>query len=115
MPWQRALDVDPHNAPGQGEVVQLLSQLYQSGLLRSDQVADIDALEHAQKNRGSPEAQTAPFEFHVPEDPAVQSRPTAPAHATLVCLAFHSVRGTPLACRISMGLSGIDRELVRLC
>ena len=47
--WQRALDIDPHNAPGQGEVVQLLSQLYQSGLLHSDQVADIDALEHAQK------------------------------------------------------------------
>ena len=47
--WDRALEIDPHDAPGQGEVVQLLSQLYQSGLLRSDQVADIDALEDAKK------------------------------------------------------------------
>ncbi|NWK55879.1 peptidase M50 [Verrucomicrobiaceae bacterium N1E253] len=45
--WERALEIDPHDAPGQGEVVQLLSQLYQSGLLRSDQAADIDALEDA--------------------------------------------------------------------
>ena len=47
--WDRALEIDPQDAPGQGEVVQLLSQLYQSGLLRSDQVADIDALEDAKK------------------------------------------------------------------
>jgi len=47
--WERALEIDPHDAPGQGEVIQLLSQLYQSGLLRSDQVADIDALEQAKK------------------------------------------------------------------
>jgi putative peptide zinc metalloprotease protein len=43
--WERALEIDPTDAPGQGEVVQLLSQLYQSGLLRSDQTADITALE----------------------------------------------------------------------
>lgn len=47
--WERALEIDPHDAPGQGEVIQLLSQLYQAGLLRSDQVADIDALEEAKK------------------------------------------------------------------
>lgn len=43
--WERALRIDPTDAPGQGEVIQLLSQLYQSGLLRSDQTADISALE----------------------------------------------------------------------
>lgn len=43
--WDRALEIDPTDAPGQGEVIQLLSQLYQSGLLRSDQTADISALE----------------------------------------------------------------------
>ena len=48
--WERALEIDPSDAPGQGEVIQLLSQLYQSGLLRSDQTADISALEES-KNR----------------------------------------------------------------
>lgn len=43
--WDRALEIDPIDSPGQGEVIQLLSQLYQSGLLRSDQNADISALE----------------------------------------------------------------------
>ncbi|MEN8679750.1 MAG: peptidase M50 [Akkermansiaceae bacterium] len=43
--WDRALEIDPVDSPGQGEVIQLLSQLYQSGLLRSDQNADISALE----------------------------------------------------------------------
>lgn len=47
--WERALEINPHDAPGQGEVIQLLSQLYQAGLLRSDQVADIDALDQAKK------------------------------------------------------------------
>jgi putative peptide zinc metalloprotease protein len=45
--WERALEIDPSDAPGQGEVIQLLSQLYQSGLLRSDQTADISALEES--------------------------------------------------------------------
>jgi putative peptide zinc metalloprotease protein len=39
--WKKALEEDPHTAPGQGEVVQLLSQLFQSGLLLSDRVADV--------------------------------------------------------------------------
>jgi putative peptide zinc metalloprotease protein len=52
--WERALEIDPNNAPGQGEVVQLLSQLYQSGLLRSDKNADITGLEDA---KGREEAQ----------------------------------------------------------
>ncbi|MDB4408601.1 hypothetical protein N9165_00860 [Akkermansiaceae bacterium] len=47
--WERALEIDPSDAPGQGEVIQLLSQLYQSGLLRSDQIADIDALEDSKQ------------------------------------------------------------------
>src|SRR5690554_4281452 len=37
--WKRSLEESPHSAPGQGEVVQLLSQLYQSGLLLSDRVS----------------------------------------------------------------------------
>lgn len=38
--WDRCLDVSSEDAPGQGEVVQLLSQLYKSGLLRSDLEGD---------------------------------------------------------------------------
>lgn len=45
--WDRTLEIDPTDAPGQGEVVQLLSQLYQSGLLRSDHMADIVSLEES--------------------------------------------------------------------
>lgn len=45
--WERALEIDPTDAPGQGEVIQLLSQLYQSGLLRSNQTADIASLEES--------------------------------------------------------------------
>lgn len=47
--WERALEIDPTDAPGQGEVIQLLSQLYQSGLLRSDHTADISALEEVKE------------------------------------------------------------------
>ena len=37
--WERSLRVNPESSPGQGEVVQLLSQLYQAGLLRSDKAS----------------------------------------------------------------------------
>ncbi len=42
--WDRCLDASPDEAPGQGEVVQLLSQLHQSGLLRSDLEGDVASL-----------------------------------------------------------------------
>jgi putative peptide zinc metalloprotease protein len=34
--WQESLERDPHDAPGQDEVIQLLAQLYQSNLLQLD-------------------------------------------------------------------------------
>ncbi len=47
--WNEALRIDPENSPSQGDVVQLLSQLYRSGLLRGDRLADIDALAEVRK------------------------------------------------------------------
>lgn len=47
--WLKSLDADPEEAPGQSEVVQLLSQLHQSGLLRSDLEGDVAALFEAQQ------------------------------------------------------------------
>ncbi|TLD71940.1 peptidase M50 [Phragmitibacter flavus] len=47
--WERSLKNSPEEAPGQGEVVQLLSQLHQSGLLRSDLGGDVTALFEAQQ------------------------------------------------------------------
>ena len=48
--WQKSLEATPEDAPGQTEVVQLLSQLHQFGLLRSDLEGDVAALfEAAQK------------------------------------------------------------------
>ncbi|MDQ8198763.1 peptidase M50 [Pelagicoccus enzymogenes] len=47
--WNEALRVDPENSPSQGDVVQLLSQLYRSGLLRGDRMADIEALAEVRK------------------------------------------------------------------
>lgn len=47
--WLKSLDADPEEAPGQTEVVQLLSQLHQSGLLRSDLEGDVAALFEAQQ------------------------------------------------------------------
>ena len=53
--WQRSLDAAPEEAPGQGEVVQLLSQLHQYGLLRGDLEGDtaslFAALQKEQKRR----------------------------------------------------------------
>ncbi len=45
--WQRRLEIDPENVPGQGEVVRLLSSLHRSGLLHSDQEGDVDPLAEA--------------------------------------------------------------------
>lgn len=42
--WDSTLDNSAEEAPGQGEIVQLLSQLYQSGLLRSDSEGDVAAV-----------------------------------------------------------------------
>ena len=47
--WERMLRADPKNSPSQGDVVQLLSQLYRSGLLRGDKLIDVDALAYTRK------------------------------------------------------------------
>lgn len=47
--WERMLEADPRNAPSQGDVVKLLSQLYRSGLLRGDKLIDIDSLAYTRK------------------------------------------------------------------
>jgi putative peptide zinc metalloprotease protein len=47
--WERSLNAAPEDAPGQGEVVQLLSHLHQAGLLRSDTEGDVSALFEAQQ------------------------------------------------------------------
>lgn len=47
--WLKCLDADPEGAPGQGEAVQLLAQLYQAGLLRSDLEGDVAALFETQE------------------------------------------------------------------
>jgi len=46
--WEKSLEANPESAPGQGEAVQLLSQLYQGGLLRSDQVSNVETLADVQ-------------------------------------------------------------------
>lgn len=45
--WDRRLEIDPENVPGQGEVVRLLSALHRSGLVRSDVEGDIEPLADA--------------------------------------------------------------------
>ena len=45
--WQRRMEIDPENVPGQGEVVRLLSSLYRSGLLSSDEEGDVEPLAEA--------------------------------------------------------------------
>lgn len=47
--WDRTLDNSAEDAPGQGEIVQLLSQLHQSGLLRSDIEGDVATVFAAQQ------------------------------------------------------------------
>lgn len=53
--WERVIEENPQSAPGQGEVVQLLSQLYQSGLLLSDRVSDVAEIFKARKTERSKE------------------------------------------------------------
>ena len=45
--WQRRMEIDPENFPGQGEVVRLLSSLYRAGLLSSDEEGDVEPLAEA--------------------------------------------------------------------
>ena len=45
--WERRLEIDPENVPGQGEVVRLLSALHRSGLVRSDVEGDVEPLAEA--------------------------------------------------------------------
>lgn len=47
--WSKSLDANPDDAPGQSDVVQLLAQLHQSGLLRSDLEGDIRSLFETQQ------------------------------------------------------------------
>ncbi len=42
--WEKSLEKNPDNAPSQSDVVQVLSQLYNSGLLKSHKSADIKFL-----------------------------------------------------------------------
>lgn len=42
--WERRMEADPDSAPGQGEVVHLLSQLHRAGLLRSEVEGDAEGL-----------------------------------------------------------------------
>jgi putative peptide zinc metalloprotease protein len=42
--WERSMEADPDSAPGQGEVVHLLSQLHRAGLLRSEMEGDAEGL-----------------------------------------------------------------------
>ena len=42
--WERCMTAEPDQAPGQGEVVHLLSQLHRAGLLRSDVEGDVEGL-----------------------------------------------------------------------
>lgn len=42
--WERCMTAEPDHAPGQGEVVHLLSQLHRAGLLRSDVEGDVEGL-----------------------------------------------------------------------
>ena len=53
--WERSLKVNAGSAPGQGEVVQLLSQLYQAGLLRSDRASNVESLAEVQQQERSRE------------------------------------------------------------
>jgi putative peptide zinc metalloprotease protein len=45
--WERRLEIDPENVPGQGEVVRLLSSLHRAGLVRSDMEGDVEPLAEA--------------------------------------------------------------------
>ena len=42
--WRESMERDPENAPGQEEVIQLLSQLYHANLLHYDLPADSEKL-----------------------------------------------------------------------
>ncbi|MFP4282817.1 MAG: peptidase M50 [Opitutales bacterium] len=53
--WKRSLADNPRSAPGQGEVVQLLSQLYRSGLLLSDRISDVEEIFRARKKEKAKE------------------------------------------------------------
>jgi len=46
--WEKALNENPAEAPGQGDVIQVLSQLYSNGLLKSQKSVNIEFLLAAQ-------------------------------------------------------------------
>lgn len=57
--WQKILGLTPEDAPGQSEVVQLLSQLHQLGLLRSDLEGDVVALFKAAQKKAQSRGEAA--------------------------------------------------------
>ncbi len=67
--WQQSLSHDAENAPGQGEVVMLLSQLHRAGLIRSDVEGDatsvVEALE-AEKTKESVQRWSSIMFFRIP-------------------------------------------------
>ena len=54
--WDRRLEIDPENVPGQGEVVRLLSALHRAGLVRSDVEGDVEPLADAFEKEKQQEA-----------------------------------------------------------
>jgi putative peptide zinc metalloprotease protein len=67
--WHQSLTLDAENAPGQGEVVMLLSQLHRAGLIRSDREGDaagvVEALE-AEKTKESVQRWSSIMFFRIP-------------------------------------------------
>ena len=55
--WQECLDKFPDDAPGQGEVIQILAQLYQSSLLQYSLAEDAKELFERYRKRKTKEAQ----------------------------------------------------------
>ena len=67
--WERCMTAEPDHAPGQGEVVHLLSQLHRAGLLRSDVEGDAEGLAEVfarEKQRESVQRWTNVLFFRLP-------------------------------------------------
>ena len=67
--WERCMTTEPDHAPGQGEVVHLLSQLHRAGLLRSDSEGDVEGLSEVfatEKRREAVQRWSSLLFFRVP-------------------------------------------------
>ena len=67
--WKECLELDPENAPGQEEVIQLLSQLYLANLLHCDASNDSEALFKRYQRRRSQEIKNRLEGFVTPSNP----------------------------------------------